>query len=113
MRRGSNEHDKHHHYYPDRFLGGGYCKGMGGFMNEKQRVAFEAWYDSYDMRTPQDPFDRWLARKAWQAALESPQVQDLKDALQDILVDMEVEGNGTGYEYQNAQAVLAAMEKQK
>lgn len=50
------------------------------------------------------------AWEAYQAAFESPQVQDLKDALQSILYDMEAEGRGTGYEYQNAQAVLAAME---
>lgn len=38
-------------------------------MTDSQRTAFDAWYDSYDPRTPQSPFDRELARKAWQAAL--------------------------------------------
>lgn len=36
-----------------------------------QRAAFDAWYDSYDTRTPQSPFDREIARKAWDAALQS------------------------------------------
>ena len=44
---------------------------------EQQRAAFDAWYDSYDIRTPQDPFDRELARKAWDAAMQS---QDREDA---------------------------------
>ena len=35
--------------------------------------------DSYDPRTPQSPFDRELARKAWDAALASPEVQLLKN----------------------------------
>lgn len=45
---------------------------------DKQRAAFEAWYATHDPRTPQSPFDRELARKAWQAALQS---QDREDAL--------------------------------
>lgn len=43
----------------------------------EQKTAFDAWYDGYDTRTPQSPFDRELARKAWQAALQS---QDREDA---------------------------------
>ena len=46
-------------------------------MND-QRADFEAWYDRYDMRTPQDPFDRALARKAWDAAMQSQEVQALR-----------------------------------
>lgn len=48
-------------------------------MNEQQRAAFEAWYDSYDPRTPQSPFDRELARKAWQAASDLAQAQNDQD----------------------------------
>jgi nitrogen fixation-related uncharacterized protein len=93
-------------------------------MNDKQRAAFEAW--ALDYNSDFDGFSNVLfikngkgeyavirvqdACEAWQAALKSPQVQDLKDALQSILYDMENEGNGTGYEYQNAKAALAAME---
>lgn len=81
----------------------------------KQKTVFDAWwYDSYDIRTPQDPFDRWLARKAWQAALASPEVQALRDALQEV-VDA-ADGDGwavldAGLEKQRA--ALAAMEKLK
>lgn len=78
-----------------------------------QKSAFEAWYDSYDTRTPQDLFDRWLARKAWQAALASPEVQALRDALQEV-VDA---ADGKGWEqidpsFSKQRAALAAMEKQ-
>jgi hypothetical protein len=91
-------------------------------MTDNQRAAFEALFpkpenitwagDGYAVTAYSD----WKAINychkwdGYQAALKSPQVQDLKDALQSILYDMEAEGRGTGYEYQNALAVLAAME---
>lgn len=45
---------------------------------DQQRANFDAWYDTYDPRTPQSPFDKNLAWKAWQAALGSPEVQALR-----------------------------------
>ena len=47
-------------------------------MTDNQQVAFEAWYATHDPRTPQSPFDRELACKAWQAALASLEVQAMR-----------------------------------
>lgn len=83
-------------------------------MSDEKLSSFEVWYNSYDTRTPQDPFDRWLARKAWDAAMQSPKVNALRDALQGV-VDA---ADGKGWDQldpglEKQRAALAAMEKQK
>lgn len=95
-------------------------------MNNIQESEFASWYDRYDKRTPQDPFDRWLAHKAWDAALASPKVQMLRDALkvandtlESISDEMTVGDRWTnaGQDLLDALPVtrnaLAAMEEQK
>ena len=36
---------------------------------------FEKWYDAYDVRTPQDPFEREIAWTAWKSSRESVVVE--------------------------------------
>lgn len=79
----------------------------------EQKTAFDAWLSRHCDYDDLSKSEIELAYEAWQAALASPEVQALQESLQAIIYDMEVEGNGTGYEYQNAKAVLAAMEKQE
>lgn len=81
---------------------------------EQECTAFEAWYDSYDPRTPQSPFDRELARKAWQASLASPEVQALRDALQEVVDAADGGGwNVLDSSLEKQREALSAMEKQK
>ncbi|WJJ93400.1 hypothetical protein [Neopusillimonas aromaticivorans] len=97
-------------------------------MTDNQRAAFEAWYATHDPRTPQSPFDRELACKAWQAALESPEVQALRDVLREYADSNNWEKDEFGWRriwrepgstipesydgYELALSALAAMEKQ-
>ena len=37
---------------------------------EQIREEFEQWYTSYDVRTPQDPFEKEVAWAAWKASRE-------------------------------------------
>lgn len=46
---------------------------------EQQQAAFDAWYDAHDPRTPQSPFEKELARKAWDAAFDLAQAQNDQD----------------------------------
>ena len=91
-------------------------------MTDNQRAAFEAWYDTHDPCTPQSPFGRALACKAWQAALESPEVQALRDALERCRFALEpyddikprnwvTDRENLRDAHQAARAALAAMEK--
>jgi len=68
---------------------------------ERERAEFEAWYAK--------PDNNGTAWEAWQAALESQEVQALMKALK-VLVD----NGGIGQEsmFEDARAALAAMGKQ-
>lgn len=37
---------------------------------EQMREEFEQWYTEYDVRTPQDPFEKEVAWAAWKASRE-------------------------------------------
>ena len=46
-------------------------KEMEANMKQEQiREEFEQWYTSYDVRTPQDPFEKEVAWTAWKASRE-------------------------------------------
>ena len=82
---------------------------------EQQRAAFEAWasqYTNYPQKYDQIP--AWLAYQAgYQAALASPEVQALRDALENLLNVHEGKG-GTAYPADEiARAALAAMGKHR
>lgn len=88
-------------------------------MNDQQRAEFEAWESKYIG----DPLNNYQVpnRLAYQAALESPAVQALRAALENML-DMygdsrDCEGRKKNdyemYAIAAARAALAAMEKQK
>lgn len=89
---------------------------------EQQRFAFEAWAKQNNLMTHRAPSNADLYEKgftqdaweAWQAALASPEVKALRDALQEVVAAADGEGwdqLDPGMEKQRA--ALAAMEKQK
>lgn len=82
---------------------------------ENQRAAFEAWASTQqDYGTADNPVNDCLgatrnAWKVWQAALESPEVQALRNALEMIAGIRPCPDNLLG----NVDIALMALEKQK
>jgi hypothetical protein len=87
-------------------------------MNEDQQAAFEAWViGMYSLRrdgsgeySSKATHSAWMA---WQAALESPEVQAVRDALRNLYQAIDSCVELTPEVMRQAQAALAAMEKQK
>lgn len=86
---------------------------------ETKRPAFEAWCETQSLETGRDnegdyiSLETALSWKAWQAALASPEVQALRDALWTCAEHNTLHFGKSHNTVIKARAALAAMEKQK
>lgn len=88
-------------------------------MNDDQRADFESWYEKEMGEKPyhEKAHDIYkpvagLAWSAWQAAIESPEVQELYVSLK-ALLEQDDHGENEIWVRNKARAALAAMDKQK